>query len=429
MSSILNYNEKKVSQELAQTDPDLPPKHAAELLHANGFLKDVDRMNYYDKAERFTQINELNDRTKVNMMHISLNFDPSEKDMSNEKMVQIAERYMEGIGFKDQPYLVYKHNDAGHPHLHIVTNIIKADGQRIDTHKIGALKSEPTRQAIEKEFNLVTAEQSREQKKIFDLKPVDASKVMYGTEQETKKAMQQAIHQVYRDYKFASLPEYNAALRQYNVIADPGEKGSRIAQHGGLVYRALSEEGQKVGPPIKASSFYFKPTLENLEGKYKDNAEARKADLPSMTKRIDWALLQNPDSFRAFIESLQKEGIEVAIRQNKDGRVYGMTYVDNRTKSVVNGSQLGKGYSAGGIISRFEIAQTRGQSNENNPAQSQQEAAIPRYGYGEGSKPQAPQNARSSFEGQRSSFSGSYASGDGQLQSESSSDGLYTHAA
>jgi uncharacterized protein YijF (DUF1287 family) len=49
---------------------------------------------------------------------------------------------MEKIGFGEQPYLIYKHEDAGHPHIHIVSTTIKADGSRINTHNIGRNQSE-----------------------------------------------------------------------------------------------------------------------------------------------------------------------------------------------------------------------------------------------------------------------------------------------
>ena len=62
---------------------------------------------------------------------------------------------MEGIGFKDQPYLVYKHNDSGHPHIHIVSSLITPEGKRIRTQNIGRNQSEKTRKEIEKEFNLI----------------------------------------------------------------------------------------------------------------------------------------------------------------------------------------------------------------------------------------------------------------------------------
>jgi hypothetical protein len=346
LSAVLNYNEKKVS------------RNDAELIHASGFLKDTDRMNFYDKAERFQRLNELYPRAEVNMLHVSINFDRSEQ-LPNAQLVAIADRYMEGIGFKDQPYLVYQHKDAGHPHIHIVSNIIKADGKRIETHNLGKDKSEPTRKEIEKEFNLVRAEDSRQKKQRFELQPVDAQKVVYGNATETKAAMKQAIHEVFDKYKYASLPEYNAALRQYNVTADPGTKESRINKHGGLVYRVLDEQGNKVGVPIKASAFYFKPTLTELEKKYEKNAEAREKHLPSIRDRVDIALLQNPDSLRQFVDDLKAARIELVIRQNETGRVYGLTYVDKETKTVINGSDLGKQYSAGSILKQFQQAKVK----------------------------------------------------------------------
>ena len=38
---------------------------------------------------------------------------------------EIADEYMQKIGFGEQPYLLYQHNDAGHPHIHIVTTTLK----------------------------------------------------------------------------------------------------------------------------------------------------------------------------------------------------------------------------------------------------------------------------------------------------------------
>ena len=65
---------------------------------------------------------------------------------------------MDKIEFGKQPYLVYRHNDDGHPHCHIVTNNIQRDGKRIDPHLLGIRKSEPARKEIEHIFRLVKAE-------------------------------------------------------------------------------------------------------------------------------------------------------------------------------------------------------------------------------------------------------------------------------
>src|SRR5215831_14380460 len=139
----LNYNEQKVQ------------KGKAELLFAGNYLQTREELNFYSKLERFEKLIEKNS-AKTNTLHISLNFDPSEK-LSKEKLVGIANLYMSKIGFGNQPYLVYEHRDAGHPHIHIVTTSIQENGKRINTYNIGKNQSEKARKEIEVEFGLVNA--------------------------------------------------------------------------------------------------------------------------------------------------------------------------------------------------------------------------------------------------------------------------------
>ncbi len=73
-------------------------------------------------------------------------------------MQAIARDYMEKIGFSAQPFLVYQHLDANHPHMHIVTTNITARGRPISLHNIAKDKSEHARKAIELEYDLIQAE-------------------------------------------------------------------------------------------------------------------------------------------------------------------------------------------------------------------------------------------------------------------------------
>jgi len=263
MEAALNYNENKVSQ------------GKAECLHAGNFLKDAGAMNFYDKLEGFARRNELNERAQTKTLHVSLNFDPSEK-FSNDKLLKIGADYMDKIGFGDQPYLVYKHEDAGHPHIHVVATTIKADGSRINTHNIGRNQSEKARKEIEQVYKLVRAEdQKRSSQQI--VKPVNAEKVVYG-KTETKRSITNVVNAVLNKYKFSSLPEFNAILKQYNVVADRGKEEGRIYKHKGLVYRVLDADGNKKGVPIKASSINSQPTLAKLEKLFGQN-EAQKQPL------------------------------------------------------------------------------------------------------------------------------------------------------
>jgi hypothetical protein len=68
---------------------------------------------------------------------------------------------------------------------------------------------------------------------------------------------------------------------------------------------------------------------------------------------IEWKLAKNPRSLAAFADELSRESINVVLRQNGEGPIYGITYVDFKTKCVFNGSDLGKEYSAKAILERF----------------------------------------------------------------------------
>ncbi len=228
---------------------------------------------------------------------------------------------------------------------------VRTDGSRIDTQNIGRNQSEKARKEIEQSFGLKRAGDNK-QRQHYRIKPVNFQKIQYGRS-DTKRAITNILDAVLKDYKYTSLPELNAILKQYNVMADRGSENSRIFQNRGLVYRILDEHGHKVGVPVKASDFYSKPTLGYLEGKFAPNESARQSYKARIKNTIDVTFLKRPGiQLQDLIKTLDKEGIQTVLRQNEDGIIYGVTYVDNHTKCVFNGSALGKPYSAKGILER-----------------------------------------------------------------------------
>jgi hypothetical protein len=259
---------------------------------------------------------------------------------------------MEKIGFGKQPYLIYQHHDAGHPHIHLVSIKVRPDGSRIDMNNIGRNQSEQARKAIDKEFGLVSAEAQIKQEQ-YRLTPISAPKVMYGKSQ-TKMAVQYVLEAVLNQYRYTSLPELNAVLSQYNVMAERGGENSRVYHHNGLLYRILDVDGNPIGVPIKASLFYNNPTLKILEEKFKENETKRMPHKARIKNAIDMILTGEKLILQDLIKTLEKQGIHVALRQSEKGLIYGVTYVDHQTKCVFNGSELGKQYSAKAIQERCQ---------------------------------------------------------------------------
>jgi hypothetical protein len=331
----LNYNERKVSQ------------GKAWLIEAVGYVKDLADLGFHDKLFRLTDLAGRNERTKTNCVHISLNF-PSGENLPVSALQSIVKDYMTGVGFETQPYLVYRHQDAAHPHIHIVSTNIKKDGERISLHYLGQNQSEKARKAIEIKFGLTKAEEQRRQKP--DLK-AEVLPAEYGRA-ETKRMITNILGYALRAYKFTSIPELNAVLQQYNITADRGAKDSRIYARAGLVYWVLDQEGKKVGVAIKASSIYGKPTLKTLEEKFRLNEALRKPLKTGIINAID-EVFRQPHTRKSFQKALYEKGVQVILRQNEEGRIYGVTFIDQNNKAVFNGSALGKPYSANLLSGKF----------------------------------------------------------------------------
>jgi hypothetical protein len=336
---MLHYNENKVVA------------GEAKLILASGFAGEIEAMNFNQKLHRFQHLTVMKPNVKTNAVHISLNFHSSE-DLSTATLQQIAGRYMEKIGFGDQPFLVYRHDDSAHTHVHIVSTSITAQRQRIDLHDIGIKLSEPARKAIEEEFKLVKAEN-----KAFTQEPgikaADPEKAKYG-QLPTKRAISNVITAVARDYKFTSLAELNAILQCFNVIALRGAEHTAMFEKKGLMFSLLDAKGVAIGVPIKASGFYTKPTLRNLEKKFAVNQEKRKAFKENLKQGVDQIFGHYTALTKAtFIREAKQLGIAVLFRQNEQGLIFGVTFIDHQNKVVFNGSDLGKAYSAKALTERF----------------------------------------------------------------------------
>ncbi len=84
--------------------------------------------------------------------HTSINF-PPEEDLSNQKMVAIARDYLVQNGFNQHQYILFRHYDADHPHLHLLVNRIGFDGRVVSDSQDYA-RSEQTLRDLERKYQL-----------------------------------------------------------------------------------------------------------------------------------------------------------------------------------------------------------------------------------------------------------------------------------
>jgi hypothetical protein len=335
-----HYNENKVDQGVAT------------LLMAQNYPMDMEAMQEGHRINMLQKIADRGQNVKLKSTHISLNFSPRDV-LDPGKIKRITGDYMQAIGFGDQPYLVYQHFDAGHPHVHIVTTKVRTDGTRIETNNIGKKVSQPATERLEEKYGLIKAKDHK--RDLFQLKAVALKKVEYG-KVETKQAMSNVLDFVLEKYKYTSLHQLNAVLELYNIRAEDGNQNSRTKKYKGLTYRLLDDNQNPIGVRVKASLFYQKPTLKYLEEKFVSNKPVDGKNKLKLKNEIDLAFVRNPGLDKDQLTAvLKKQGIDLVLRHTKDQKIYGVTFIDHRSRSVFNGSDLDKKrYSANALQARFE---------------------------------------------------------------------------
>lgn len=342
VSKTLGYHEQKVIH------------GKADYLLAENFLKDRDQLSRKDKLFHIQRLTSLSQRARQVTLHILINFHPDDK-LSNEKMAILAREYMQKIGMEQRPYLVYRHYDAAHPHMHMVGSAIREDGKAIDLYELINGRSARITKEMEIEHSLVKWEfQQQHIEKYASLK--DAQKIRYGHDPMAE-SITRVLNDVIDKYKYTTLAELNVILRLYNVKALRGQPTSRLYQKKGLLYCTLNEKGKTIGQPIKASAFYNKPTLAYLENKFTVNQSLRQPDRSRITNAIDWSLGKYSLDLPALRTALQKEHITTILQKDRSGQPVNIWYLDQQTHSIFEGAALGDRYRVQSLQQRCITSQ------------------------------------------------------------------------
>lgn len=143
----------------------------AEILDSNGVrLKSPDTI-----VQSFIAQTELNPRIKKPVEHISLDFSAQDRDkLRNELLVRIARDYMKQMGISDTQYLIGRHYDKEHPHIHLVFNRVDNNGKTISDRN-DRFRSEKICKDLTRKYELYFA-QGKENVKEHRLREPDKTK-------------------------------------------------------------------------------------------------------------------------------------------------------------------------------------------------------------------------------------------------------------
>ena len=328
MYGAILYNQQKVETE-----------NGAVLL----LNKIPDTMNGKYSVQYFNMCFEpylsANIKTEKTVRHISLNPDPKDK-VSDEQFTEMAQEFMERMGYGNQPYIVFKHTDIDRTHIHIVSTCVGIDGRKIPDD-YDHPRSMAICRDLEMKYRLHTAtEQDQKQ----------ADKIFKKVEQrkgDIKSQMASVVRHLPNYYSFPTLGSYNALLSLFNITAEE-IKGERYGKpvHG-LVYFALDDKGEKTSNPFKASLFGKEASIVQLQKHFEQSKEKMKTNpARSVLKNTVELAIHTTNNEKEFKKQLVQQGVNTVVRRNDSGRIYGITFIDHESRSVWNASQLDRNLSA-----------------------------------------------------------------------------------
>ena len=326
LGGALGYNFKKVEKGEANI------LLAAELYQSND--------GNYTMEDVLTDMEALilkKGRTKKTVFHCSLNPHPDEK-LSDEQFTQIVKEYMEALGYGKQPYIVFKHNDIAREHIHIVSLRIDGEGKKIND-KFEKRRSKKITDALERKYELIPSS------KIAD-KAMNETPKIDTTRGNTKEQVASTLRMVLKHYRFCSLGELNAILSAYNLAVEEVKTEFRGKKYDGLVYVPTGDKANKLSTPIHASDIGRGVGYTAVQNRMQKSKQAIKPLIPAVRNRVLQVMCTSPRTAEEFRQRLEEQGLRVFIRKNESGRIYGITFIDDKEGIALNGSRLGKGYSA-----------------------------------------------------------------------------------
>ncbi len=305
-------------------------------------------------------------RTEKPIIHISLNPHPDDR-LTDGELTQMAHEYMQRMGYGDQPYIIVKHEDIDRHHLHIVSIRVDEQGKRINCD-FTKRRSLNILRDFEQRYNLHRG-QKRENGQQYPLHPVNPDTG------DIKKQVGNTVKAVFSTYQFQTIGELRALLSLYNLTVEEVRGNIKGEDYNGLVYSVIDANGNRIGNPFKSSLFGKSVGYEALQKKAAASKQCIKdRNLIEPTKKALEDTLKRTYDKDEFVRLLKEKGIDCVFRYTDEGRLYGATFIDHRTRCVLNGSRMGKTFSANALEQHFNTPK-----EEQTPYQEEKHSEQEQY--------------------------------------------------
>lgn len=187
--------------------------------------------NERELAKEFGQIRKLRPQLGKAVLHVSLSAAPGEH-LSDEQWREIGHKYLRGMGFGKSQFVMTRHNDTDHEHIHIIANRIRLDGSVV-SDGMDFKRQETLMREIERSYGLQRVEPSENAERKAPTKGEIESYVRTGVP-STRTELQQLCDAAAKESQ--SITDYVRHLERFgvDVIPTTQKEGSKLS---GLQYR------------------------------------------------------------------------------------------------------------------------------------------------------------------------------------------------
>ena len=312
MGSALSYNEDKVKEGEAEVIAEVNV--------------DEDHLSILDT---FARLETMNIRSKDVSFHMSVNPAEGEK-LTREQVKELVSDLMKGLGYEKQPYVIYRHDDIGRTHYHVVSIRTDRQGKKI-----------PDRQEKRNCVRILTGLEEKYGFKVGNgnaetLRDLGLTDRCFNASAGHVVLQMEAIAQECLGYRFTGVEQFQAVMRSHGLEV--------TERNGFMCLQGLNDKGQPCTPKVdeRSLSIPVKAVCDKRisECLKPDRAPVRQSEAVS---RIVHACLPHAQNIEHFAAMLERKGITCDIRKDSVGKVTGILFIDRPSKCVMNSSEI-KGF-------------------------------------------------------------------------------------
>lgn len=278
--------------------------------------------------------------TRDKVLHLALCPEPGVKndELDEDAVRNLVADIMEGLGYGNQPWVVYRHFDIDRIHYHIVSCRIGPDGRKINDFQEHR-RAQELMKALMPKYGYSRS---------FDTGKVVRTPVRVERFDRKKPVSDQLRSLVTQAsaYAFSSREQYIAILASKGVTV-------RISDNG-IVYSGC-HRGRQCTPEI-ASHELGVTDLKTLDllvagGQERLSSEGRRSRhrITAMTRFA----IKEAMSERHFAGILGKCGIGIKVSRNSDGEIFGITYIDHQSRCCWKASEVPDAVKSTDLASKY----------------------------------------------------------------------------